>query len=502
MVEEKVTPSTASVRIAKTTIIHSGAEMWVRAKISGKRADIFMTDISMEGLEIGSTVQDQQNIVIPVINTSEKMITLKKGETFGQAMAVQQTKVEVVDVSMVDLARSDYVTINNDVFMEYDKILMEVTKKCLPIQHTIQLTNDIPVSVPERRIPYVYREEIDREIVSYCEKGYITESISPYNAPIVPVVKPNGKIRVCLDYRALNAISVPGSFPIRRKEDLFEAAKGSKYFSVLDLSNAYFHISVKEEDCEKTAFSHEGRKFQWKKLPFGLQGGAFSLTANLAKILNEYSFANAYYDDILIFSETQSEHETHLKTILKCLAEHDLKINKAKCQIMQKEVTFLGHRLSAEGLKPSKGKLGEIVEFPVPKRLEELKTFLGMAAFFRKFVPNYSHLASTLHALDKKNVSFVWTDACQHSFELIKSALSDENILSFPEFDKPFIVHSDASLTAIGFMLAQEREGELVPIMFGGRSLNKSEQNYSPLDRELLACFYAVSQCKIYLLCH
>ena len=100
---------------------------------------------------------------------------------------------------------------------------------------------------------------------------------------------------------------------------------------------------------------------------------------------------------------------------------------------MQTEVTFLGHRLSAEGLKPSKGKLGQIVEFPVPKRLEELKTFLGMAAFFRKFVPNYSHLASTLHALDKKNVSFVWTDACQHSFELIKSALSDENILSFPE---------------------------------------------------------------------
>ena len=132
---------------------------------------------------------------------------------------------------------------------------------------------------------------------------------------------------------------------------------------------------------------------------------------------SQMNIAIAYYDDILIFSATQSEHESHLRMILKCLAEQ----NKAKCKIMQSEVTFLGHRLSAEGLKPSKSKLGEIVEFPVPKRLEELKTFLGMASFFRRFVPNYSHLASTLHALDRKKVVFIWSEPCHKSFDKIHS---------------------------------------------------------------------------------
>ena len=171
------------------------------------------------------------------------------------------------------------------------------------------------------------------------------------------------------------------------------------WFSVLDLSNAYFHIEVEEEGQGKTAFSFDGRKYQWRRLPFGLQGGAFSLTAALTKILEEFKFAQSYYDDILIFSESKEEHLKHLKEILNALAAYGMQVNKEKCQVMKQEVTFLGHRLSAAGLRPAQQKLGEIVSFPTPQRLEDLKTFLGMAAFFRKFIPKYSQILADLYAM-------------------------------------------------------------------------------------------------------
>ena len=234
-------------------------------------------------------------------------------------------------------------------------------------------------------------------------------------------------------------------------------------------------------------------------MPFGLQGGAFSLTAALTKILEDYKFAQSYYDDILIFSESKEEHLEHLKKILGALAAYGMQVNKGKCQIMKEEVTFLGHRLSAAGLRPAQQKLGEIVNFPTPQRLEELKTFLGMAAFFRKFIPKFSQISADLYAMEKKGRTFEWTEECRAAFDKIKFELEHANTLTFPNFDEDFIMQVDASEKAIGYMLGQMREGELVPIMFGGRTLTSAETRYSTTDRELLACYFAVTKAKIYL---
>ena len=238
-------------------------------------------------------------------------------------------------------------------------------------------------------------------------------------------------------------------------------------------------------------------------MPFGLHGASFSLAAAMVEVLSDCrSFAKAYYDDCITFSKGRPSHLADLEKLLERFNFYGLHNNLLKSQFMQSNVTFLGHVLSDEGISPEASNVDEVVKFSTPSCASDVKSFLGMASFFRKFIPDFSIHAAPLFDLLKKNKEFLWSDICENSFNYIKVKLKAPEILVHPLFDRPFVIQSDASGSAIGFMLAQQHGDQLRPVMFGGRVLSDVERPYATIDKELLACYFAVKRSEIYLLGH
>ena len=236
-------------------------------------------------------------------------------------------------------------------------------------------------------------------------------------------------------------------------------------------------------------------------MPFGIHGASFSLTAAMSSVLEDCKeFCGIYYDDSIMSSFYIGSHIEHLKIVFEKCAEFGVLVNLGKCEFIQESVIFLGQILSREGIRPESGKDQEILRFNVPETCSEVKSFLGMASFFPKFVPHFSEYAAPLFELLKKKRVFEWTDECERDFNFIKSKLQDPGILVHPQFDRPFIIHCDASGKAIVFMLAQMYDDMLKPVMFGGRFLIEAEQRYATVDQELLACYFVIKKFEIYVL--
>ena len=372
----------------------------------------------------------------------------------------------------------------------------------LPIEHSIDLLDDIPVNLPSRRLPYSLHTPVKEEINKLLANDFIENSDSQYALPIVPIVKKNGSVKIAIDYRLLNKKTVPRPYPIPHPDDLFNKVKGSKVFSVLDLQNGYFHIPVKESDRHKTAFILPFGKFQWKRLALGLIGAPYTFYGAMYEIFSDLPFVVVYFDDILIYSNTVEEHLRNLQEVFDRLVKYGLHINKEKSQLCLSEVTFLGFNVNGEGLRIHQRKIDDVVNFDVPQNLTDLRTFLGVFGFLRRFLDQFSTHAAPLFDLLKKGETFEWTDECQQGFIRIKETVSNAEILSLPDFSKPFALYTDASGKGIGFYLVQKHNGVLKPILFGGRVLSDAERKYAPTDQELLAVFYAVKRCYIYLYGH
>ncbi len=458
-----------------------------------------------------------QNFTIPVYNNSGESVKLKKGTILGTMTPLQETtEIDLHDVAAMTLEDTELDV--GEIPMEAKKALFTILQsyeddmnkhklspiKSLPFEHEIKVKDQTPVHTAPRRIPYSQRDEINEQISNLQAKGFIKESFSPYSSAIVPVIKPNGKIRMCIDYRALNDKTIGNTYPIPRVEDLVESLKGSQIFSVIDLKDAYWHVPIKEQDRHKTAFvlPHPwGQKWEWQVMPFGLSGAAFSLSAALGFVLKDCKeFACAYYDDIVVHSENMESHLQHLETVLNKLATYNLQVNFAKCEFVKGLVNFVGLEVTKEGVRAKQAKIEEIVCMQPPKNKDELRTFLGMAGFYRRFVDNFSKISAPLFDLLKSRVDFVWTNDCTQAFNQLKDCLSSKNLLVYPDTNKPLVIQTDASEKAIGFVLAQEEQGQLRPIQFGGRVLTDTERKYSVTDKELLAIFFAVKKCQVYVL--
>ena len=524
--KENIDATTAYIRIAKSTIIPNRTVKMVKGLVTNFKdvdsetpylleSSLNREDVIVEPVKIDDLTR---KIEIPIGNNSDESIRLKKGSIMANA-----TKLDIIDMksvacdsaSVTEVSATEMFSDRSDLSGDekgslvdmISKYQMEINK-CedqpkVPYEHEINVIDDQPVSSPARRLAYSQREEIDNQIDTLLEKKYIVPSTSPYASPIVPVVKKDGSIRMCVDYRKLNKKTVPCNYPVARLEDLFEATSGCDTFSVIDLKQAYYHIPIKAVDRPKTAFVVSDRKFEWLRMPFGLHGASFSLAAAMVEVLSDCrNFAKAYYDDCIIFSKGRSAHLTHLEKLLEKFNLYGLHINLLKSQFMQSDVIFLGHILSGQGIFPEVGKVEEVVNFFTPTCASEVKSFLGMASFFRKFVPNFSLHAAPLFDLLKKDKEFVWSVVCQKSFDYVKAKLKAPELLVHPLFDRPFVIQCDASGSAVGFMLAQQHGDQLRPVMFGGRVLSDTERRYATIDKELLACYFAVKRSEIYLLGH
>jgi hypothetical protein len=337
---------------------------------------------------------------------------------------------------------------------------------------------------------------VEKEVKDLLARGSIAASHSPYGAPVLFVGKKDGTLRMCMDYRALNKLTKKNKYPLPRIDDLLDRLGGATVFSSLDLASGYHQIRIAEADVPKTAFRTPLGLYEWKVLPFGLTNAPATFQAVMNDVFREHLGKSVlvYLDDILVFSKTPAEHETHLRQVLALLRKHQLYAKRKKCVFNQPEVSFLGHLVGAEGVRADLIKTSVIATWPEPPNKKELQSFLGLANWFRKFVQGYANMVRPLTSLTG-NVPYVWDAACSAAFAAVKAALVSPPVLALPDFSKAFEVICDASGVGIGALLVQEGR----PLAFESRKLTVTEQNYHTTDREMLAVVHALEVWRCYL---
>lgn len=384
---------------------------------------------------------------------------------------------------------------------EFSDVLTEELGQARNYKYTVHLSDDIPV----RKSPYplappqakVMREHID----DLLGKGVISPSKSPYASPAFLVKKANGGFRLCVDYRPLNKKVLMDSFPVPSIEHIFQCLKSAKVFTTLDLNSAFYQIELSEKSKDITSFVTTEGQWRFHRAPFGLSVSPSSLNRIMFDLFADlrYKFVIVFFDDLLIYSPDMESHLEHVKETLRRLRKANLTVNPKKVNFAQNELKFLGHRISSQGVATDPDKVVAIRDLPVPKNIKQLQTFIGMVGYYAKFIPDYAQIMTTLNELRKKNVKFIMESKHVQAFNKLKEALSQSPVLRFPDFEKEFILQTDASQNHIGCVLLQEFEDGLHPIQYASRRLTSAEQRYCTYEQEALACIWAMEKLKSYL---
>ena len=371
------------------------------------------------------------------------------------------------------------------------------------IKHSI-VTTEGPILMKPRRQPVHLEDKIDEAIKNLQENGIIRRCDSQWNTPLVCVWKKEKQdIRLCLDFRALNKITERRAFPMPNIEEMLDILNGAKYFSTIDLGSAYYQVELEEESKEKTAFSTKTGQFCFNRMPFGIAAAPATFQKLMTTVLGEIIWKEAvvYLDDILIFGKNKEEHLHRLERVMKRIDNAGLKVNPEKCLFMKEELKFLGHIINSDGIQTDKGKLEAIQNFERPKCIKNLRSFLGICNYYRKFIKNYAVFARRLEGMcGNSKEKLVWSDQCEEAFRELKSALSVTPVLVYPDFKKDFILDTDASFDTIGAVLSQrDDKGNERVIAYGSHTMNKHELGYCITRKELLAIYYFTQHFKHYL---
>ena len=331
----------------------------------------------------------------------------------------------------------------------------------------------------------------------------ICPSNSPWGSPVVMVKKKDGSLRFFVDFRQLNAATVKDTHPLPRINDLLDALHGARWFSTLDLKSGYWQVPIMEQDKEKTAFgTSSGQLYEFNQVPFGLCNVPATFSNLMDHVLSGLHWETClfYLDDIIVFSSTWEEQLARLRQVFERLRHAQLKLGAEKCTFAAKEVSYLGHRVTEEGLLPDPAFLAAIREIPPPKIATEVRSFLGLVGYYRHYVKNFAAIAGPLHALTRKDEVFHWSADCQDAFDRLKTLLTTSPITAFPDFSQPFRLYTDASTAGLGAILAQVREGKERIICCASRSLNQAEKAYPATKLECLAIVWAVAKFRPYLM--
>ena len=377
-----------------------------------------------------------------------------------------------------------------------------VAGNCDVVEHVINVKDSLPIKQVPRRIPLHLRKEVNEILEDMKKQGVIEESQSPWVSPAVMVRKKDGSLRFCVDYRKLNDVTVKDSYPVPRIDDILDQLSGNCWFSTLDLKSGYWQLKIRTEDREKTAFSIGRGLWQFTVMPFGLCNAPATFERLMEKVLHGLLSTKClvYLDDVIIFGKSFDEMLENLNLVFLRLKEANLKINPKKCVFFRKNVKYLGHVISEEGIKTDPEKIVAVKDWPVPHTKKQLRSFLGFCSYYRKFVKGFSSLAKPLYTLTENQVKFVWGIECQNAFEKLKLMLSSSPILSFPKGEGEFILDTDASNIGIGAVLSQRQFGNERVIAYFSKVLSKAERNYCVTRRELLAIIDSLNFFRHYLL--
>jgi hypothetical protein len=343
--------------------------------------------------------------------------------------------------------------------------------------------------------------ELKKQLDELLKAGFIRPSKSPFGAPILFVKKKTGEMRMCVDYRALNNITIKNSYPLPRIDELFDRLQGAKYFSKIDLRSGYHQIRIAEGDEAKTAFRTRYGHFEFLVLPFGLTNAPGTFMHLMHETFRQHldNFVLVFLDDILIFSKTLEDHERHVKQVLDTLRKEKLFAKESKCDFFKTEVEFLGHMVGRDGVRMMEDKVKAIGEWPTPAKVGDVRAFLGTAGYYRKFIRDFSSVAAPLSNLTKEDSKFEWGPPQAAAFRALKQAIAKEPVLILPNPSLPFVVHTDASGFATGAVLSQDQGKGLQPIAFLSKKMLPAETRYPVHEQELLAIIHALSSWRHYL---
>ena len=359
------------------------------------------------------------------------------------------------------------------------------------IEFAIEL---IPGAAPVSKAPYrlapVELKELATQLQEMLDKGMIRPSVSPWGAPVLFVKKKDGSLRLCIDYRELNKLTIKNKYPLPRIDDLFDQLKDAIYFSKIDLRTGYHQLKIKSEDIPKTAFRTRYRHYEFLVMSFGLTNAPTTFMDLINPIFKKYldKCVIVFIDDILVYSKTKEEHAEHLRIVLEILRKEQLYAKWSKCEFWLKQVQFLGHVINKEGITVDPAKIEAVSNWERPKTPTEVRSFLELAGYYRRFVQDFATIATSLTRLTRKEEKFEWTDKCEESFQELKKRLVTAPVLTLPDEKENFVIYSDASHKGLGCVLMQH--GKV--IAYVSRQLKEYEIRYPTHDLELAAIVFAL----------
>lgn len=370
------------------------------------------------------------------------------------------------------------------------------------IEHHIDTGQHRPIRQALRRHPMAYLDAIDDYVQQLQQKDMIEPSAGPWCSNIVAVRRKDGRLRLCIDYRGVNAHTYYDSYPLPNIEATLDALGGSSWFCTLDLRSGYHNVTIAEEDRDKTQFITRRGTFRWKRMPFGLSTapGTFQRLMDLVMCGLSYESVLIYLDDLIIMASSFEQLVERFTVVLERLRAANLKLNCRKCSLFQRKVSFLGHVVSAAGIEVQPEKTEVVSNWPQPNNLTEVRSFLGLASYYRRFIKGFSVIATPLNLLLRKGCQFHWGDEQQEAFDELKLRLTTAPVLSSPRSSGTYYLDTDAADSGLGVVLSQEQDGEERVLAYASRSLNAAERNYSITRKELLAVIFGLKRFRQYLI--
>ena len=453
----------AAVIAPTTYVIPSRSEVVVPAQVTGntfpgvigliESVPRLVERYQLQGAAALVKIADDQTVPFRLINPTSRPVTLRKGATLGTfseadgdpdlypvgTPAPNQPIPNRLDSVPVDLSTSVLTPEEQArlrcLLNEYRDIFAvqpgELGRTNI-VQHHIETGNHPPIRSRPYRVPHAQREVIDKHIDDMLHRNVIQPSASPWASPVVLVPKPDGTSRFCVDFRKLNKITKKDSYPLPLISESLEALGGARFFSSLDMISGYWQVEMNSSSKEKTAFVTHSGLYEFTTMPFGLCNTPGTFQRLMECVLRglTWQIALIYLDDVLVYSRTFDEHLQHLRLVFDRFRTAGLKLKPSKCHFGQKQVNYLGHVITRDGIQPDPEKIKVVQEYPVPRTVKDVRAFMGLTNYYRKFVKDFAHIASPLHDLTKKGAAFLWTEECQTAFETLKQALTEAPILA------------------------------------------------------------------------